>query len=265
MQYVLQKLITHEDKYFIHKTLGFLCLTNYFVQYYFYLLRGRYYLNLYTIFPHILLHASSYIFSVLKKRPRESKMNMFIWEELRIHSLLFAWRACYCILFPKYTDCICLLTMIFADIATSYYGESNISTVRGQHDKVGYRSLLKEATGAFFSISQFGATYICLYGSPMLIFSTLLPIQTSAFGMTLIRKNLITKTTWSIVYSAELLMTYYIWYREYNNVYIFLISTVLYAIRRLKISKYILWFGVYVINFILSQIHSGVFTLTDVV
>ena len=126
-----------------------------------------YYLNIYTISPHIFLHLSSFIFTVLIKRPVESKLNMFIWEELRIHSLLFAWRSCFSILFENYSSIICFATLIAADVTTHYHGNKDISTVRGQHSKVGKRSLVKEITGAFFSISQFGATFICLNSSEL--------------------------------------------------------------------------------------------------
>lgn len=254
MQNLLRKLITHEDPYYIHKTFGLICLSNYFVQYYLYFVYGVYYLDWFTILPHILLNASSFIFIVLKNRPTETKMNMFIWEELRIHSLLFAWRACFCILFPSFKFYICLITLILADVTTNYHGTPNVSTVRGQHHKVGSRSFTKEFMGAFFSVSQFGATYICFYSSPILTFSTLAPIQTSSFGMTLIRKNLITKTTWSLVYSLELLITYYIWYCEYRNLDILFISLFLYFLRRQNISKYLLWLSVYFIRICLDYL-----------
>jgi hypothetical protein len=246
-----KKLITHEDPYHIHKLLGGTCLINYFVQFYLYFMHNTYYLNIYTISPHILLHISSFIFSVLKKRPVESRLNMFIWEELRIHSLLFAWRSCFSILFPTWCPLIFVLTMVSADVATHYHGNQEVSTVRGQHSKVGKRPILKEILGAFYSISQFGATYICFIdANPIIIFSTLPPIQTSAFGMTLIRKNLINKTTWGFVYSAQLLMTYYLWYKEYKNMHIFFISAILYAVRRFGTSKYLIWAGVAAINHI---------------
>jgi hypothetical protein len=256
IQEIIQKLVTHEDPYYIHKSIGLICLANYFVQFYMYFAYNVYYLNIYTISPHIFLHLSSFIFTVLIKRPVESKLNMFIWEELRIHSLLFAWRSCFSILFENYSSIICFATLIAADVTTHYHGNKDISTVRGQHSKVGKRSLVKEITGAFFSISQFGATFICLNSSPILIFSTLPPIQTSAFGMTLIRKNLINKTIWSLVYSGELLMTYYIWYIEYKNLNIFYIAALLYIMRRIGFSKYTIWFGVTFLNYIMMLIDS---------
>jgi hypothetical protein len=170
--------------------------------------------------------------------------------------MLFAWRACFAILFLKYSFIISLLTMIGADITTYYYGTDGVSTVRGQHSKVGYRSIYKELSGSFFSISQFGATVITMglfqhSPSPMLIFSTLPPIQTSAFGMTLIRKNIINKNLWGVVYTLELLTTYLIWYKEYKSINIFFISFILYLFRRYGVSKYIIW----ILSYLFSEIY----------
>jgi hypothetical protein len=89
------------------------------------------------------------------------------------------------------------------------------------------------------------------FPSRILMFSTLPPIQTSAFGMTLIRKNIINKNIWTIVYSIELFTTYYIWYKEYNNLNILYISAILYMIRRTGCNKYLLWLSVLVIHNVL--------------
>jgi hypothetical protein len=171
---------------------------------------------------------------------------MFIWEELRIHALLFSWRACFGIIFPNYSEIISYITLILADLTTYKFGTTNISTVRGQINKVGTRNFVKEVSSAFFSISQFGATIITMgifQNRPniILIFSTIPPIQTSAFGMTLIRKNIINKQTWSLLYIVQLLFVYILWYCEYKNINIFFYSTILYILRRLGVSKYLLW------------------------
>ncbi len=50
---------------------------------------------------------------------------------------------------------------------------------------------------------------------------TLPPVQTSAFGMTLLRKNLISKRAWTAVYVAELLLVYVYWLLAYGNVSVF--------------------------------------------
>ena len=242
----MNKLITHEDPYHIHKLCGIFCLTNFIGQYYSYFVYNKTYGLTYAIIPHILLPLSSFIFKVLQKRPIENKLNMFIWEELRIHALLFSWRACYGIIYPNYTEIISYTTLILADLTTYKFGTPDISTVRGQNNKVGSRNLTKELATAFFSISQFGATIITMgvfQNKPnmILMFSTLPPIQTSAFGMTLIRKNIINKNMWSLLYIVQLLFVYVLWYCEYKNINILFYSSILYALRRAGISKYLLW------------------------
>jgi hypothetical protein len=243
---MLNKLITKEDPYNIHKGLGLFCIINYLFQYYSYFTTGEVILNVYTLLPHIFLHISSFIFKVLSKRGTESKLSMFIWEELRLHALVFAWRACFAILFINYTQTITLLSMIFADIVSYYYGTSGVSTVRGKHENIVKRNIYKKISGSFFSMSQMGATVITsgiFQKSPsnILIFSTLPPIQTSAFGMTLIRKNLITYKVWNIVYSIELIITYIFWYKEHNNLLIIPLTVILYLLRLMGISKYVIW------------------------
>ena len=265
----MNKLFTKEDPLHLHKICGFASIINYGIQFYKYFFHNTVNLNIYTLSPHIFLHISSFIFTVLQYRPTESIRSMFIWNELRIHAMLFALRACFAILFLEYSKTInkhiiifiiSLLTMIGADITTYYYGTEGISTVRGQQSKVGYRSIYKELSGAFFSISQFGATVITMglfqhSPSQILIFSTLPPIQTSAFGMTLIRKNIINKNAWGVVYTLELLMTYFIWYKEYKNINIFFISLIMYLFRRYGASKYIIW----IFSYLFSEIYKNYF------
>jgi hypothetical protein len=250
---IIEKLFTHEDSYNIHKSLGLMCLLNYGYQYYLYFRYNQTILNIYTLAPHFLLHASSFIFKVLEYRQTESRLSMFIWKEMRLHSLIFAWRACFCILFVNYCQIITFIAILCADYVTNEYGTIGVSTIRGVHDNIDKRNFFKKVSGAFFSISQLGATAITSgifqpFPSKILIFSTLPPIQTSAFGMTLLRKNLISKNTWLVIYSIELLFVYLIWYCEYKNLYIIPLSILLYIFRRLNISKYLIWGNMFVIN-----------------
>ena len=239
---MLNKLVTHEDKYHIHKTTGIIVLINFIHQYisFFYTKENNF--SPIILLPHFFLHISSFIFNVLPKRILSSKMGMFIWEELRLHSMIFAYRALFILLYPQYRIHIVFLTMLLADITTIMVGNENVSTVRGDHGRES-SSYIKKLFGSFFSTSQLGATIICggffqrTY-SPMLIFSTLPPIQTSAFGMTLLRKNIINKTTWQIIYSLELLYVYYIWYLETDNLLIIPLSIVSYIARKNNMSKY---------------------------
>lgn len=248
---MIYKLITHEDPFHIHKTMGIYCLFHFVYQFFYYFTFHTMNLNTLNMLPHILLHITSFVFKVLDKRPVTGdnkivkKMAMFIWEELRLHSFLFGCRSSLIILFPNYSVTIVFLTMLLADITTYFYGNPNVSTVRGNKN-LEKKSIIKQLYSGFFSTSQLGATIICggffqKKVNPILVFSTLPPIQTSAFGMTLLRKNIINKEIWQIIYSLELLLVYFIWYLEYNNLYIIFFSIIAYIYRKLNINKYSLW------------------------
>lgn len=250
---IVEKLFTHEDPYNIHKSMGIYCLLNFVFQIVYYMCYREMILNWMIMTPHILLHITSFIFKVLDKRPVTndnkiiSKMSMFIWEELRLHSMIFGLRSCFIIVFPSVNNCrlIVMSTLFLADMATYVYGNPDVTTVRG-NNKIEKKSIVKQLYATFFSTSQMGATLIC--GSffqkdvnPILVFCTLPAIQTSAFGMTLLRKNIISKTTWQIAYSIELALVYYVWYLEYNNIDILAYSLMAYFMRSHGLNKYLLW------------------------
>ena len=251
---MLKKLITREDPFHFHKSFGILVLLNFVFQIRYFIFNNTCILPPLFLIPHLMLHLSSFIFKVLKKRPIAKRSNMFIWNELRLHALIFASRAIFTIWFPYYSQLFVFLTMILADITTHFYGIPRISTVRGSHDKVGKRSITKEMYGIFFSMSQLGATLICSgcfqpEVNLSLVFFTLPPIQTSAFGMTLLRKNIISKSTWVICYSIELIIVYIAWYLVYGNIYSLFYSVVIYILRK-RINKYLLWILIFGLHYI---------------
>lgn len=248
-----EKLITYEDPYHIHKSMGIYCLLNFVFQLVYYMCYREMILNWMVMIPHVMLHMTSFIFKVLDKRPVTddnkiiSKMSMFIWEELRLHSMIFGLRSCLIIMFPSITNgrIIVFSTLGLSDLITYVYGNPEVTTVRG-NNKIEKRSCIKKIYAMFFSTSQMGATIICggffqKVINPALVFFTLPAIQTSAFGMTLLRKNIISKTTWQIVYSIELALVYYVWYLEYNNVDILAYSLMAYFMRSNGLNKYLLW------------------------
>jgi hypothetical protein len=248
-----EKLITDEDPYHIHKSMGIYCLLNFVFQLVYYMCYREMILNWMVMIPHVMLHMTSFIFKVLDKRPVTndnkiiSKMSMFIWEELRLHSMIFGLRSCLIIMFPSITNgrIIVFSTLGLADLITYVYGNTEVTTVRG-NNKIEKRSCIKKIYAMFFTTSQMGATIICggffqKTINPVLVFCTLPAIQTSAFGMTLLRKNMISKTTWQIVYSMELALVYYVWYCEYNNFDILIYSLIAYVMRSNELNKYMLW------------------------
>ena len=250
LQTAYTKLVTHEDRYHLHKTMGLYVLLHFVYQV------GRLfgssgqpatYLPWYALLPHAVLHASAFRFKVLSRRPAHVRSNMFIWEELRLHAGIFAGRALGVIMWPRYSGLIVMLTMAAADLATAIVGTEGTTTVRGHHSRP-KTSWLKRSSAAFFSCSQLGGTLLCSgvlqpggRPHPLLAFVTLPAIQTSAFGMTLLRKNLIAKHTWQVVYSAELVLAFAAWHVIYGTPHLILGSLVAYALRRLGVSKYALW------------------------
>lgn len=248
---IINKLITHEDPFHIHKSMGIYCLFNFIFQLSYYFIYKTMYLSPVVMTPHVLLHITSFVFKVLDKRPVTqdnkiiSKMSMFIWEELRIHSLIFGLRSAFIVIFPEQSIPIVFLTLVLADLATHFYGIKDITTVRGNNN-MEKSSNIKKLYSMFFSTSQMGATIICAGFfqktiNPVLVFCTLPAIQTSAFGMTLLRKNIITKETWQVVYSLELVLVYIVWYFEYKNLNILGYSLIAYLLRSKNLNKYALW------------------------
>lgn len=251
-QYV-KRLVTQEDPYHIHKTMGIYCLLNFVVQFSLYATTGNMILSKIIMLPHLLLHVTSFFFKVLERRPVSQegkivgKMSMFIWKELRLHSLSFGSRSVLTVMYPTMGFIFVVINFIVADIVTHYYGTPNVTTVRGNNQMATEkRSFQKYVYSVFFSTSQLGAIIICAGFlqekiSPILAFSTLPAIQTSAFGMTLLRKDIISKSTWQVVYSLELLLVYFVWYKEYSNVHILFYSTFAYLMRVMGLNKYALW------------------------
>ena len=135
-----EKLVTHEDPFHIHKTMGIYCLSNFLFQLSYYFLYREMKLSTFVMIPHILLHVTSFVFRVLQNRPVTqdnkiiSKMSMFIWEELRIHSFIFGLRSAFIVIFPNLSIPIVFATLILADVATYYYGNPHITTVRGNNN-----------------------------------------------------------------------------------------------------------------------------------
>jgi len=248
------KLVTREDRFHVHKLCGLYVLLHF-----------AYRLALYgggavpaaapppawSMVPHALLPMTSFMFRVLPARPIGRRSSMFIWRELRLHALLFSLRSVAVLWWPWAAQRCVVATMAAADLATRWCGEARVTTVRGDHDNMRRRSAAKLAAGAFFSSSQLGATLLCsglLQGgapSPLLVFFTLPAIQTSAFGMTLIRKNVISPVAWGAGYSAQLLLVYVLWACEYGNLRLLWASAALYLFRRAcgthAASKYLMW------------------------
>jgi small basic protein len=249
-------LFTHEDSYHIHKTLGAISLLHFLYRYGSFFLYGTFgfgdgWLTAACLGCHQLLSTSSFIFKVIKHRMLKNPL--IIYKEYQLHAILFTTRATLPYLLYKmdamyyYTHGI-LLCHMFVDVVTLNYGTPGVTAVRvrGNTKRVEIRALRY-----FFSFYQVVALASLLGGkdSVAMGFNTLGAIQSSAFLMTLRRKNIVGWTTYAFWYSVALLASYAYIYHIYGW-RIYIAALLVFGGRILKINKYLLWTGFWCSTFI---------------
>ena len=258
--FVLKKLFTHEDKHYFHKTFGLLSLLN-FIYRYAYLLPSQGNLGIsndissyLVLFIHMILSSSSLIFRVLKNRLKDR--GLIIWEEYRLHAIAFTSRAIFASIYGINYDFIIrgigynngqiLLTIIMlshlfvVDKITNKYGKEGMTTVRFTNN---YNLPMKYAA-LLYSYYQFCATASVLRFDPNLSdmgFNTLIAIQSSAFLMTLNRKNFIKWYTHSIFYSLCLIISGYYMYKTYGCAFFIQVFGLFLFRINFNVNKYLLW------------------------
>jgi len=259
-QFIINKIFTKEDKYFIHKTFGLISLVN-FIYRYGYLLQTKENLGFsnnissyIVLLIHMFLSSSSLIFNVLTHRILSR--GLIIWEEYRLHAIVFTSRSIIASIYGINYDYIiknigftngnillCLIMLshsLIVDMITNKYGTKGITTVRFTNDY----NLPMKCGALIYSYYQFCATGSILRFSPYLSdmgFNTLIAIQMSAFLMTLNRKSLIKWYTHSIIYSLCIMISVYYMYKIYS--YSLFIEVFILFLFRIKFNtnKYLLW------------------------
>jgi hypothetical protein len=203
-----------------------------------------------TIIMHGTLSFSSLIFHISATR---NKVKPIIYPELRIHSILFTMRSivvCFLHYYHfHYTYIIgtCYSVLFLSEFITKLYNieNKNGSTIRniqfGENVTLNQR---KHITN-MYSIMQIAATFFML-GNINTAFSPILPIQISAFLMTLVKKGIITTNLLQFVYAITLCMNYFL----INTVplqFIFIFGIIMRIHEKIvfkyKINKYIAWFS----------------------
>jgi len=248
----LFKLITHEDNYNIHKTLGIICLLNFIYQFGCLFCYGsmdlKYNLNTPSILSfHGLLSLTSFIFRVPQNRHKGAPM---IYKEFRLHSIVFALRSVFCAfafyfkLDLMYNIIIINLTMVAADLATLNY-KAATKTMRGMPFGKNLSEPDKKEVTDMHSSQQFGATIFMITNIDA-AFAPLLAIQIAAFLMTLVRKSIISELDWHRLYAISLWLNIFVYWSFSTNpilslyviygVYIFYYARITY-----RFNKYIIW------------------------
>jgi hypothetical protein len=153
LRFVKGKLITKEDKHYLHKVLGAASLLSFLYRYaYCWPMTGtlgfenRTWLDWATMLAHTLLSTSSLIFTVLPKRI--SHKPAIIWEEYRLHAIVFTMRCFSLFLFAYFAPlkgtqweqpaqfALVMTHHLVADEISLRYGTSGETTVRGKGKKL---------------------------------------------------------------------------------------------------------------------------------
>ena len=87
------------------------------------------YLNIWNLLPHFDYIYIIYISCFTKRAMSGDKPNMFIWEELRLHSMIFSYRALFSILMKELSPIFVFTTMLSADGASYVFGDVAVTTV----------------------------------------------------------------------------------------------------------------------------------------
>jgi len=261
----ISKLVTHEDKLHIHKSMGLISLLNYF-----YLLFDCFYSGaeaeislrsvdggfIGLVWVHTILSLSALQFLIPRTRTGILPM---IWQEFRAHSVVFAVRsfliinALYFFFNSKEEStstmaiavrlAFVLFAMKMADFSTERLRENRKETTTAS---MPYWSdcpaSIQYAIKYFYTHSQFMATIVCLFAEIPYILAVAFPIQIASFLMTLVRKNIISAFWYHMFYGGSLLVVYLINAADVKLYPLILIGVgLIYARVNLKLNKYVLW------------------------
>jgi hypothetical protein len=248
-------LFTHEDKNNVHKIFGFLSLLSFFYRY-FYLFptTGSLGFSDPTAFNWLsiglsgLLSFSSLIFHVLEKRITRNPL--IIYEEYRLHAILFTLRALGVSVIGQYMKFMepsyrtwvlggfVLTVHLVVDYITKIYGTPGITAVRNGEDKK-FRQLK-----LFFAFYQFCALASHVTVDPNLCdlgWNTVIAVQSSAFLMTLKRKGLVQWTTYAWFYGLALVLSLAVMYSHKGPGFFLVAAMAFYARVTFNTSKYVIW------------------------
>lgn len=197
---MLRKLTTNADLWNVHKALGMACICSFLLHYCVNWPRlGTLHASIPVIFLHFALSASAIQFDVPAKRMK--KWPTMIWEEYRLHAIIFSSRALVVALLDGPARVMGISCVhIAADEVTRRWGKPGNTTVRGNHDQV--KSFRVQCMTRAYALYQHLAIASHLVGTNQvdLAYNAFIAVQVSAFCMTLHRKGIITHYTHAKVY-----------------------------------------------------------------
>jgi hypothetical protein len=192
-----------------------------------------------VILLHIALSCSGLQFNVPARRIE--KWPTMIWEEYRLHAVVFSWRALVVAVLDGLPRVLGIAVVhLCADEVTRRHGQPGNTTVRGDHARA------KSARTTFMTRSYAVYQYLALAShlvgtnSMDLAYNSFIAVQSSAFCMTLHRKGLISWQGHMITYmiciavSAAFIVQSLLWWQTG-------LALVVGYLRMKGIEKYPLW------------------------
>jgi hypothetical protein len=253
----IHKLVTKEDIYHLHKTLGICTLLHFGYRFYLFLIHGTFCFykreDMYLIGLHGLLSTSSLIFHISKIRNHSGPM---IYPEFRMHSIIFTLRSvlcCYISYFYRDNNTLfpiilkiatAILTMLSADYATIKLRESKTLTpMRNISFGNNIDNELQVKIKMMYSTAQVYATLYMLKNTDT-AFLPLWAIQIAALLMTMVRKNIIKPKIWHVLYTLSLWINVFLIY-QYKTGEMINLNVMVYVFKKIRFdanyNKYLSW------------------------
>lgn len=229
---VYTRLFTKEDKFNVHKTLGFTCLASFLFRFANIGVKDMRFSASYATLLMILVHLSLSISSMIFRIPlRRIAGGYRIWPEYRLHSIVFACRSLALMLLTWLELRYELEPMHWLNavivISTCFAADVSSASV-GPPGSGGRSSTIRDldagpATHFFFSAMQFHATMQCMLGIRRFSvqFMYVWIIQFNAFLMTIRRKNLAPQGLLVTIYGLMLVFGLSVAWYEHNRLGMF--------------------------------------------
>ena len=263
----LSRLVTKQDNYNIHKTLGFLSVCSFVYRYgYVYPSQGDLGMDgrlfdWVEMLVHIMLASTSLIFHIPKKRIPDKPL--VIYEEYRLHAIIFTLKCFFtffiAVLFPErpwyVIPAIAGLHHYGADMITQQHGSDGNTAVRSTSERLQISDFYKKMSlvYSFYQFLAIASHLIYNQRSADLGYNALIAIQSSAFLMTLYRKKIITGKTHMLAYSGCLVLSSYHILMLLDSYTVFLTFCAFVTRIKTSISKYLIWSGFLFLNHFMNH------------
>jgi len=256
----VSKLVTREDSYHLHKTLGVISLLNFVYRYaYVYPMTGTLgfdgrLVDWNVMAIHTLLAVSASSFKVQSKRIKTKPL--IIYEEYRQHAIVFTLR-CFVVFAAASRECqwwvspvVVAAMHLYADQITRKHGTQGNTAVRSTTELMDQSSSYRYIAKGY-SFYQFLAIASHVLPNDRLAdlgFNALIAIQSSAFLMTLYRKRIIRGTAHRVGYTLCLLLSTFHIVRLVGWQVVWLAAVVFKLRTGFGLNKYAIWASFVVVH-----------------